>query len=105
MSLSKQEVETIRNLALNSSYPDKKIQLDLIDIIEHQQKENDRLNMSLKQYVSYLIYIVNVRFRNGKMSFFRGIKECLRCHHIYNLGSTNEQFEEWRKKKYVKGAM
>ena len=47
MSLSKQEVETIRNLVLNSSYPDKKIQLNLIDIIEHQQKENERLKYVL----------------------------------------------------------
>jgi hypothetical protein len=47
MSLSKQEVETMRNLALNSSYLDKKIQLNLIDIIEHQQKENERLKYVL----------------------------------------------------------
>lgn len=48
MSLSKQEIENMRNLALNSSYPDKKIQLDLIDIIKIQQKENDRLKHVLK---------------------------------------------------------
>lgn len=47
MSLSKQEIENMRNLALDSSYPDKKIQLDLIDIIEIQQKENERLKYVL----------------------------------------------------------
>ena len=47
MALGKEEIESMRNLALNSSYPDKKIQLDLIDIIEHQQKENERLKYVL----------------------------------------------------------
>jgi len=48
MALGKEEIESMRNLALNSSYPDKKIQLDLIDIIEQQQKENDRLKYILE---------------------------------------------------------
>jgi len=43
MVLGKEQIQAMRNLALNSSYPDKKIQLDLIDIIEHQQKENEKL--------------------------------------------------------------
>jgi len=45
MALGKEQIQAMRNLALNSSYPDKKIQLDLIDIIEHQQKENNILNI------------------------------------------------------------
>lgn len=48
MALGKEQIQAMRKFALNSSYPDKKIQLDLIDIIEHQQKENDRLKYVLK---------------------------------------------------------
>ena len=47
MALDKEQIQIMRNLALNSSYPDKKIQLDLIDIIEEQQKENERLKYVL----------------------------------------------------------
>lgn len=47
MALGKEQIQSLRNFALNSSYPDKKIQLDLIDIIEHQQKENDKLKYVL----------------------------------------------------------
>ena len=47
MALGKEQIQIMRNLALNSSYPDKKIQLDLIDIIEEQQKENERLKYVL----------------------------------------------------------
>ena len=43
MALGKEQIQAMRNLALNSSYPDKKIQLDLMDVIEHQQKENEKL--------------------------------------------------------------
>jgi len=48
MALGKEQIQIMRNLALNSSYPDKKIQLDLIDIIEEQQKENERLKYALE---------------------------------------------------------
>jgi len=48
MALGKEQIQAMRKFALNSSYPDKKIQLDLIDIIEQQQKENDRLKYILE---------------------------------------------------------
>jgi len=47
MALGKEQIQAMRKFALNSSYPDKKIQLDLIDIIEIQQKENDKLKYVL----------------------------------------------------------
>jgi len=48
MALGKEQIQAMRKFALDSSYPDKKIQLDLIDIIEHQQKENNRLKYALE---------------------------------------------------------
>jgi len=48
MALGKEQIQAMRKFALNSSYPDKKIQLDLIDIIVQQQKENDRLKYILE---------------------------------------------------------
>ena len=48
MALGKEQIQAMRKFALDSSYPDKKIQLDLIDIIETQQKENEKLKYVLK---------------------------------------------------------
>ena len=47
MALGKEQIQAMRKFALDSSYPDKKIQLDLIDVIEIQQKENERLKYVL----------------------------------------------------------
>lgn len=48
MTLGKEQIQAMRKFALNSSYPDKKIQLDLIDIIEHKQNENEKLKYVLE---------------------------------------------------------
>ena len=63
-----------------------------------------RDNYKIKQLDTKFRYLKNWvnneldQIQKRQDELFRGIKECLRCHHIYNLGSTNEQFEEWWKK-------